>query len=259
MNNVYMFATDKLMTEEISFPGMTVDQTIERFTSGPHAAPLTTPFDRKVLSVIKDEPLCIGICGYFDGQASFYYVQAMVFEVDGGWSLATFSTDFPSSGGWLAAPFDTSYMGDEFESSLVTRYPGTFIQLIRIVINQDVLLRYTYFDYQSGRWMERGQWLRARNTESILCTSCLILTLDCILMIVCVDHMFEDIINYTELLAIYSETSRDEGEFVASYNEHDSIPLVEEGGMEMSDVLTDEVPDLALDEAAPLQVVIGAR
>ncbi|CAH2088484.1 unnamed protein product [Euphydryas editha] len=42
--------------------------------------------------------------------------------------------------------------------------------------------------------------------------------------------------NSTELSAILAESSSDEGEFVASDNEHDYIPLVEEGGLEISDV-----------------------
>ncbi|GBP59256.1 hypothetical protein EVAR_97758_1 [Eumeta japonica] len=42
--------------------------------------------------------------------------------------------------------------------------------------------------------------------------------------------------NATELLAILAESSRDEGEFVASDNEHDYTSLVEEGRLEISDV-----------------------
>ncbi|XP_047534335.1 piggyBac transposable element-derived protein 1-like [Vanessa atalanta] len=42
--------------------------------------------------------------------------------------------------------------------------------------------------------------------------------------------------NSTELLAILEESSSDEGEFVASDNEHDYIPLVEESRFEISDV-----------------------
>lgn len=42
--------------------------------------------------------------------------------------------------------------------------------------------------------------------------------------------------NSTELQAILAESSSDEGELVASDNEHDYIPLVEEGGLEISDV-----------------------
>ncbi|CAK1595522.1 unnamed protein product [Parnassius mnemosyne] len=44
------------------------------------------------------------------------------------------------------------------------------------------------------------------------------------------------IYNSTELLEILAESSSDEGEFVASDNEHDYIPLVEEGRFEISDV-----------------------
>lgn len=42
--------------------------------------------------------------------------------------------------------------------------------------------------------------------------------------------------NSTEIQAILAESSSDEGDFVASDNEHDYIPLVEEGGLEISDV-----------------------
>ncbi|CAG4932134.1 unnamed protein product [Parnassius apollo] len=42
--------------------------------------------------------------------------------------------------------------------------------------------------------------------------------------------------NSTELLEILAESASDEGEFVASNNEHDYIPLLEEGRFEISDV-----------------------
>ena len=42
--------------------------------------------------------------------------------------------------------------------------------------------------------------------------------------------------NSTELQAILAESSSDEGDFVASKNEQGYIPVVEDGGLEISDV-----------------------